>query len=490
MTKALYKTRFRPTQAGLLEATAADMWASEHIKHVNAEWYGKPFDTEDWQFSHLWAPVFGDVGAKVRHKFGSYLFMLPREHGKSEMAARIVITHATLYPSMSAEYAIFASSKQQARIIYDKVSAMIRLDPTLSALWLVQKKDIVNRQTGSSIVVMPAEEAEAQGHHYTIAIVDEAHVIKKSNLVTAIQSGMLHNPDSKLIIITTAGSERKGYLYDELLPRYKSEADHYLYWIGAAESDNPADRSCWDKAMVAGWLNYDVLEQAYKALTPEAFMRYHLNQFPAYDMARESAFSDDDLAKVVVARKEWDWSGRLVLGVDGAQRGDNFALVFARRDDDGRLGLYPIIYDKADDDTGYYDLALIEETIAESWASHQVVHIVIDPSRLLLMAAHLKEQRGLELEKFEQTNKLMCPACVYLTNEVMDGRVRVYGPHAHKFIGHLRNCVKKEAEPFGFRFTKDFLGSPHKIDAAIAASMAAIKLDTLPDSPSSEVYFI
>lgn len=482
----MYQTKFKATKAGLLEARAADIFIEQYIKHVEKEYYDKPFCLEDWQYKNMLVPVFGSGNKQKSRRLHYYLFMLPRIHGKSEIAPAILLAHASLYPQFNAEYGLFASSKAQAGIIYKKISTMIRLSPQLSASWEVMKKEIVNKETGARIRVFPANDIEAQGIHFTLAIIDEMHVIKNAGMYEAITSGM--EKDSVLICITTAGEKRAGFLYDVLIPQYKRDKQAYIYWVGVDENDKPEDRSCWHKAQVASWVDYSRLEEAFASHTPSAFMRYYLNQFPADDESAAYVFTDEELKRVTISRKEWDWNGRIVLGIDGATSGDSFALVYARRDPDGKLGLFPIIFDKSNDEHGHYDLTLIEELIASNYAEHNVELTAIDPARLLLLSQHMENQYGIEFEAFAQSHKLMCPACGYLMREVVSGRVRVYGPQAKLFIEHLRHTTRKEVEPYGFRFNK--ANRDEKIDAAIAAAIANIKLDTLQEESELEILYV
>lgn len=484
----MYQTKFKPTKAGLLEARTADIFAENFLCMTAKEFYGSPFMLEDWQYKNMWLPVFGCMGRDNKRKFRRFLFLLPRDHGKSEIACRMITTHANLYPEYQAEYGIFASSKEQAKIIYGKIGIMIRQNPQLAALWDVQKKEIVHKETGARIRVFPCNDSEAQGIHFKMAIIDEMHVIKSGGMYDSITSGMTHVKDSVLIVISTAGEKRDGYFYNEFIPQFKKDKRAYIYWVGTEENDDPTDRTCWKKAMPASWIDYSELEDAFESSSLASFTRYYLNQFPAADESQEYVFTDDQLKNVVRARKEWDWSGRLVLGIDGAQNGDNFALVYARRDDDGKLGLFPIIFDKAMTEHGHYDLTFIEELIADNYANHSVELTAMDPARLLLLSQHMEQKYSIEFEEFAQNNKMMCAACGYLYREVVSGRIRVYGPQTDLFIEHLKHTTRETREPYGFRFSK--CDKSEKIDAAIAASIAAIKLDTLPDARSMDVFFI
>lgn len=484
----MFVTKFKPTKRGLLESRTADIFAENYTCFTDGRKFGQPFIIEDWQYRNIWTPIFGCVNSKGERKFDKYMFLLPRDHGKSELMPRVVLTHATLYPAFNGEYGIFASSKEQAKIIYNKLSVMIRQNPQLAASWEVMKKEIVNKETGSRIRVFPCNDSEAQGIHFTLAIIDELHVIKSAGMYESITSGMIHVDGSILICISTAGAKREGYLYDELIPLYKSDPKSYMYWVGVEENDNPEDRKCWKKVMVASWRNYDKLEEAFNQTSKNAFMRYQLNQFPPKDDNASYVFTDEQLSKVVRTRKEWDWNGRIVLGIDGAQSGDNFALIYARRDDDGKLGIYPIIFDKVQTARGHYDLTLVEEIIADSYANHDIENISMDPARLLLMSQHMEKKYGIEFEAFAQNHKMMSGACAYLYREVVSGRVRVYGDQKEDFVRHLSHCTRIECEPYGFRFGK--ARSEEKIDAAIAGSIAAIKVDTLPQEQDFEAFYI
>jgi hypothetical protein len=235
--------------------------------------------------------------------------------------------------------------------------------------------------------------------------------------------------------------------------------------------------------LVPTWHTIEGIAAQYETMTLKSFIRYTLNQFPPDDISNDAAFNAAEMRKVVVSSEQWDWSGTLALGIDGAMSGDSFALVFSRFADKRVAEIYPIIFEKLRGDSSKYDLAYIEELLVEYCAKHNVARIGLDPSRLLLLAQHLKDRYGLDPESFAQDNPHMCAASAHMHGLVHDSRLVIYGPDAKKMIAHMKNTTKLEREPWGWRFGKN--DASDCMDGVIAGSISLIMLDASADDGPS-----
>lgn len=231
------RARHRVTPKGRKKAEIYDYFARTHVRHTDREWYDKPFLLDKWQWEDIWKPVFGTLKPDGTRRYRQALIGVKRYTGKSEISARIMLTVMMMEPMPEGEYGIIASSKPQAQIVFDKVCAMVRLDPELSAVFEVLKKEIRHRETGATLSTYPADEAAIQGHHFVCCIGDEAHVWKSTAIFSAIVSGM-KDRNSLFIIITTAGSKRRGVLWDYIIPTMLANPDAYVIWKGAQTRAN------------------------------------------------------------------------------------------------------------------------------------------------------------------------------------------------------------------------------------------------------------
>jgi phage terminase large subunit-like protein len=481
------------TSSGVKQAHIYDYFAEGWLCHTDKKWYGKPFALENWQWDGIWKPVFATLNPDGTRWYNRVLIGEPREHGKSEIAARIVLTIMLMEPVPNGEYGIIASSEKQAGVVFEKVTTMIRLNPELSAKFEILKKTVVVRDTGARFGVYPATEASVQGLHFTVCVIDEMHVHRNTSIYSAVSSGM-DEDSSLLIIISTAAASRKGPLWDHVIPRFLADPHAYVYWIGAQTLQqqiagvhlNYNDKRLWRKAAVASWHTKDRVAKKYRDLPLSEFIRYILNVFPPEDLGADMAFSASSCNRCL-STEPFDWSRTLSLGIDGATSGDSFALVFTTPDidDSATVHAYPIIYDEPGEN-GYYDLVQIEDLIYEYWSEYSLERIGIDPAWLMLLAQHLKDRYGIPIESYSQSDVNMANASSYLKRLLDERRLIMHGPDAAKCIAHMKAAVRGTARAHGWRMTKD--GNKSKIDGAIATSISAILLDAVSGGDYASMY--
>lgn len=478
--------RFSVSKAGEREAGAREFFAATHLHHVGNDSYnGQPFYLEPWQRERIWRPVFGcgrmgRDGFVRRHRVA--LIGLPRDYGKTELACAMLLAEANMSPVPRGQYGIIAYSRDQAVKILGTLRAMIAADPDLRHLWETSKTEIENRETGATIKVFPYSEGALQSWHFNVLIADELHVWRDRTVWNAAVSGMASVPNSLLIAITTASGERSGFLWDWLngtddLMSVADDPTAYLWWHGAPDGADRDDPRTWERIALPSWIDTEHIRAARRRMGRDAFDRYILNRWPD-ERGPDSVFTAREVA-ACSATAGFDWDAPFSLAVDGAVSGDAFAIVAHQRQDD-RDVFHEWVYDDPGE-SGYYPLAQIEQLIAGIAQEHRVP-VGIDPSRLLLMATHLQDEYGVDVYQLKQDNRTMCPACSLVVNSVRDRAACLGG--TPKLAEHLRNCLAKDAEPFGMRFTSERHGRGSKrIDAAIAAAMAMLMTQVAPQLP-------
>lgn len=479
MSKKLTPPRI--TKAGKTKALAYDMWACDHIRHVDGDMYDKPFVQEDWQYKNMWLPIFGTLNSDGSRFYRIAYISIPRTYGKSMWAARAILTLASMEPVYKGEYGFGAGTQPQARIVQDVVGLMIKLNPELASQWEVQKDVFKHKTTEATFKVYPNDWKALQGHHFDGFILDEAHVLKDRKVFDAVMSGQISKPNSLTIIITTAGESRTDYLYRELIPSLRKNPRAFIYWLGFSEADcvdnKPHLKSTWKKLLVTSWHTMADLQFQYDTSPIESFIRYTGNQFPPDSLKSLSAFNSKLRKRIEIDKdaKLWDWQRECVLGIDGAQTGDTFALVYTQWMPDGRIALYPFLFDEAGENG--YDLDQIEQLIVERYSTGYVSITAIDPSRLLLMASHLEHKFGLVVTSVKQNDTNMCAASSLLLSYMTESRIVLCGPDADKFLYHL-SCVQKVVrEPYGWRMSKDRSDKTKLIDGPVAGSMGMLHLE-------------
>ena len=123
------------SQKGLERADRVRRFGASHVRHMKDRWAGKPFVLEPWQYENMVMPVYGRLDRKGRRKIKRALFGIPRWNGKSELTALLHLYHMYGEPVYGGEQYAFATTKQQAAIIFDTAKRMINADDKLKAIF-------------------------------------------------------------------------------------------------------------------------------------------------------------------------------------------------------------------------------------------------------------------------------------------------------------------------------------------------------------------
>ena len=103
-----------------------------HIKHIKGELGGQPFKLEPFQKTivrDLFGWKYRDSGLR---RFRTAYICLPRKNGKSTLISAIALYMLLADNEPSAECYIAAGDRQQAGIIFDVASGMVRADNQLN----------------------------------------------------------------------------------------------------------------------------------------------------------------------------------------------------------------------------------------------------------------------------------------------------------------------------------------------------------------------
>lgn len=479
----MYRTETTYSQEGLVMARDYEKCCAAKCHHVsNDAYYGKPFLLEEFQRDNVWKPIFacGEMAqGGFNRRFRRAIIGLPSGYGKTELAAAIVLTIATMEPIYNGQYGVVASSKDQVQNIFGKIATMIKLDEDMSGQWDIGKEVITHLETGAKIMVLPNKAAALESWHFNVLVFDELHVYSDDKVWAAGLKGqkVLHNPLS--IGITTAADAREGFLWDTL-EKAKNDPNMYVYWLGLDDGDDINSRKAWEKLMVASWVTWDsIQDQRASASSKRSFERYTANRFPS-KKGEYSCFTSQQLQALSRKANEIDFSLPWTMGIDGATSGDSFAIVaYQKRKEDGKVveATREWIFDEPDEDTGYYPLNDIMELVVGLCDTKRPQVVGIDPSRMIVMANQLSDNYGVDVTSFPQNNATMCQATSLVVNSVKSKSLRLKG--CPKLRKHLENTVEDDKGAYGMRFGKDDKKS--KIDGAIALAIAELAFEKLVD---------
>lgn len=477
----------RYSAEGRRQAFRNKLFAETFLTYAGeSELCGEPYEVTPWLEKNIWNPLFGTghvdkrTGRWVR-QYRRALIGVHRGYGKSQLAAVLVLTIATMEPMPNGMYGIVADSKENTAMVKNYIKTMIRANRELSEQWHIYKDVIRNDLTGQEIHVYPYKEAALQGKHFHVLIGDELHVWRDEYVWNAAVSGQAKVRNALTIGITTAGKSRDEFLFKKYR-QLKSDPRAFICWLGISDSDRSTDRRTWRKITAAGRITIEELEEQFHALPLPEFERYYLNRTPM-DEGEEPFMRRADVEACQRIEGDIDDTEWFTVGIDGATSGDTLAVVAAQRR--GESWAFREWCFERPNELGVYDLNDVADIIQLLAAKRGRPLICCDPARLQFLSNWLERERGIELTGVAQQPSIMCPASELLARSVKTRSAALAGTPT--LAQHCINAKSAESKAYGRRLSSERHGKGSKrIDAAVAAAMAMWAFDNNePEKPSA-----
>lgn len=252
------------------------------------------YELDPWQVDLLRRVLELKPDGTLRYR--QVLISLPRQQGKSEIGAALGLW-ALLRKAGSLVIGI-ASSAEQARIIYDRASQIIRGNPALAKRFdaLTDTRGLRARD-GGRWEIKASKSAALQGLPIDLGLVDEVHLLK-SSLWSDLVNGAGGRPNCLVVGTTTAGdddSELLLHLY-ELIDNGKG-GDAFGYFVWESPTDQVPDDDAElaellrvsNPAIASGRLDALVVVSDVRGLPLPDLVRYRFNRFTKSENAFISA---------------------------------------------------------------------------------------------------------------------------------------------------------------------------------------------------------
>jgi phage terminase large subunit-like protein len=444
---------------------------------------GQPFELLPFQKQLIEDMYLEDESGKRLRR--TYVAGLPRKSGKSQLGAALALYHLIGDRHDSAPQVISAAGdRAQARLVFDEARRMVQMSPELSEICTVYKNEIRCDLNSGVYKAVSADAGLQQGLNPSFVVFDELHVFKNADLFDALTLGSAARRSPLTLVISTAGFDLEsplGVLYEQ----GRKTDGHLMNGVEQrGERTNPAFGMCWwgptrEDMAVAGWRHDDPEQwerfnpawsimpnpveeftQACVQTHESAFIRYRLN---GWTSAAE-AFLPAGAWEALETDRRLEDHEEVVLGFDGAWKGDSTALVAVAVSDFHIevLGSWEAPEGDPDWRTPASD---VEDAIREACERFTVRELAADPWRFEQSLLKLLEE-GVPVVEFPTNSRArMNPATVGFYQAVMDGEVSHNGDLTLK--RHLDNCILKES-PQGAVITKEYRSSRRFIDLAVA----------------------
>lgn len=229
----------------------------ECLKHVDGDWYGKPFILLPWQHDVI-SQVYGTMTEdRIRQYQFGYL-EIPKKNGKTELVAAAGLYHTFCDGEMRGEVYGCAAEKAQASIAFDVAVEMVEQCPALKkrCKYTASQKKLEDKVTKTVYQVLSAEAYSKHGYKPSAVIFDELHAQPNRDLWDVMTFG---SGDARLQpfwwVMTTAGDDpdRKSIGWEihekaqEILSGDKIDPRWYCKIYGLPEDQDPWDEENWFK---------------------------------------------------------------------------------------------------------------------------------------------------------------------------------------------------------------------------------------------------
>lgn len=485
--------------------------------HVKGDLAGQPFLLEDWQkeFIHQ---LFGTMNANGLRQYRTSYVQIPRKNGKSNLSAALALAALFVDKEQGAEIYCCASSRDQAKIVFEVAKQMVRNSKVLSRECNVFQNSIVKNGTNSFLKAVAAEAGLLHGANASFVVYDELHVAKTDELWNVMSTSMGARSQPMMIAITTAGVFDpnsicyKLYEYGKKVRDGVIDDETFLPLIYEADpEDDIHDVETWKKANPNFGISikpeyFEKMAKESKSLisTEIAFRQLHLNQW----VNSLSGWIPDDEWMASSGSIDFDQlrGRKCYAGLDLAATEDVTAFVMAFKMDDDTIKIVPKMFvseaavERRRTQTGgsydqfvasgelivtegnSTDYAVIQRVIMECAELYDIQSVAFDRWNSNSLVQFLTD-KGIEMDPFGQ-------GFISMTSPIKNAEILVKKKQLHHGgNGMLRwmvgNVVVKKDDADNVKFSKAKAGD--KIDGIIAMIMALGEMMTMENSDVSKV---
>jgi len=493
------------------------------MPHIKGKWARerKLIDLEPWQ-CFIVCTVFGWVHRETGlRRYREAYIEVPRKNGKSALSSGIALYMLSADGEHGAEVYSAATTRDQARIVFDDARAMAERLPELRTYLgvAIMQHSITVAHTASKFTPLAAEASTQDGLNVHCAVIDELHAHKKRDLYDVIDTARGAREQSLLWIITTAGTDRSGICYErrthitKVLDHVIQDASIFGVIYSIDDNDDPFDRATWAKAnpnWMVSVLPDDMEAAARKAeAMPSALNNFLTKRMNVWVNGGESPWISMKAWEACAAPKLQlvDFAGeKCWAGLDLAQKKDFAALCLAFLRDGiwyvfTRLYLNELAISESGNahlsgwaragyvtvtDGDITDFDVLAEDMRRDCLLFDMQEIAFDPALSMYFAGKLIEE-GLPLVEIAQRALFFTPPLIQVENVVLEKKLRHDGNPVMSWM--ISNVVVKVSKFNELRSpTKE--RPENKIDGPMAMLMALGRAMSINGSDMHDTPFI
>jgi len=187
-------------------AQLAIEFIEECCHHVKGEKAGTRLLLEEWQKAIV-ANLFGWKRPDGTRRYREALIYIPRGNSKTTMAAAFVNLVLFTDHEKGAELYSAAAEREQARLCFDVVTGMIRIEPELATRAELMRYAIVVGD--SSYKALSSEAGSKHGQNAHLVVIDELHAHKTPELAEVLMTSTGKRRQPLVVHLTTADFDRE-----------------------------------------------------------------------------------------------------------------------------------------------------------------------------------------------------------------------------------------------------------------------------------------
>lgn len=474
----------------------------ELLPHIKGEWAGKLIVLEPWQI-FLLTTIFGWIDSDGYRRYKTAYVEVPRKNAKSTLASGIALYMLTADGEGGPEVYSAATTRDQARIVWQDAKRMVDKSPGLRDRFGIQTAALSIFSEADASVFKPLSRDQGgnlDGLNVHAGIVDELHAHKTRDVWDVLETGTGARRQPLLMAITTAGANRAGICYEQrayvikILSGVAADPEYFGIIYTIDDGDDWTDPACWQKANPNWGVSVnpnDVVRLARKAMEMASavnnFLTKRLNKWVNadtawMDMRRWEAVGNPEL------RLE-DFAGRPArAAIDLSTKTDIAPLVIVVETEEGKQVVFGRHYlpEAAVEDgrnsqySGWdregrlistpgdtTDFARIEDDLREIAGIVELVEVGYDPWQAAYLAQRL-EAEGMPMVEVRQTVQNMSEPMKTLEAWVLEGKLIHDGCPVMTWM--MSNVVAHEDAKENIYPRKEF--RENKIDGVVALIMA------------------
>jgi phage terminase large subunit-like protein len=334
-------------------ANRAAQFFPDCLVHVKGDKAGQPLRLHE-SHQKIVRDLFGWKRADGTRRYRKAYIEIPRKNAKSTLAAGIAIYLLLCDGEQGAEIYSAARDREQAGLVYQMASAMLRKNAMLSKYVTIRDstKRILHQKSNSFYRVISADAQGAHGFNAHGIIFDEVHTQPNRDLWDTLDTSTGARKQPLTFAITTAGHDRSSICWElhqyarAVMEGHVDDPSFYPVLFSADPDDDWRLESTWRKAnpLIGEAVTVDYLrEQAKRAEENPAFentfRRLHLNQWTEQESRIVSMIEWDKCQRAVTPS---EYYGRpCFVGLDLSSTRDVTALVLVFPEDDGGYTVFP-----------------------------------------------------------------------------------------------------------------------------------------------------